>query len=81
MGCLVAFPVGVTVSAYIKCSVCLVRCIPRDRPARTSKRREPGPTGTPGAIARARPDLTERLFTQAHKSRCWFCWVFFISCN
>jgi hypothetical protein len=53
--CLVAFPVGATVSAYAKCSVCLVRCIARDRLARTLKRRESGPAGTPGAVARARP--------------------------
>jgi hypothetical protein len=57
--CLVPFPVGASVSAYTKCSVCLVRCIARDMPARTSKRREPGPVGTPGAVARARPGLAE----------------------
>jgi hypothetical protein len=57
--CLVAFPVDATVSVYTKYSVCLVRCIARDRLVRTLKRREPGPAGTPGAVARTRPGSGE----------------------
>ena len=57
---LVAFPVDVIVSVYIKYSVCLVHCIASDRLARTLKRREPGlAAGTPGAVARTRPGSGE----------------------
>jgi hypothetical protein len=66
-GRLVAFSGGAAASTHAKSSVCLVRCIARDRLARNLKRREAGPAETHRAAARARPGSAQpALYSCTH---------------